>query len=46
MYIFAPINKLRAIETNVKLVWELKDKFGFVYAVCFFISWHIYPFTH
>ena len=40
MYKFVPIDKPKAIEINVKLVWELKDEFAFVYAVRFFICQH------
>ena len=35
MYRFTALGKPRAIDHNIKLAHELKDKFGFVYAVCF-----------
>jgi hypothetical protein len=35
MYGFSTFGKPRSIDHNIRLAWELKDKFSFVYAVCF-----------
>jgi len=37
MYNFVSPNKPEAIRDNIRLVHELKNKFAFVYAVCFFV---------
>jgi hypothetical protein len=42
MYGFAATNKPKAIESNVRLACELKEKFSFVYAVRFLIIIYIY----
>jgi hypothetical protein len=44
MYGFAANSKqrTRTADYNIELVRELKDKFGFVYAVCFPFVVHIY----
>jgi len=45
MYGFAATSKPRAIDNNIRLASDLKDKFSFVYAVCFSLLF-IYFYSH
>ena len=45
MYGFIATSKPKAVEGNIKLVRELKEKFSFVYAVCMFLYLFAYLLT-